>query len=95
MNDEIMQKLKEHDREFIGIKERLGRVEVDVKFLKEDAHQKGIIFEDHTSKLNQVLEVVLHTNRMLVPRHEVDRQFENHEHRIAALEYIISKTPQK
>ena len=103
-----MIKLEEHDQRFLGIENWLGTVEAvgksltkdvkvlkeDVKVLKEDVHKLGIQFEDFQSKLNQVLEIVVHTNRMLVPREEFERRFENHDNRISAIEYFVRKTPE-
>ena len=108
MTEPIMQKLKEHDQKFLRIENRLETLEVnanvlrdDVKVLKDDVkkldgrvHKMGIQFEDHTAKLNQVLEIVLHTNRMLAPRQEIEGRFENHENRLSAIEYSMRKSPE-
>jgi outer membrane murein-binding lipoprotein Lpp len=68
-------------------------LKADVTYLKEDSHKKGILFEEHTSKLDKILEVVLHTYQKMVPREEFVSSFQNHENRIAALELVTRKKP--
>ena len=94
MTEPIMQKLKEHDQKFLRIENRLETLEKNVKKLDGRVHKMGIQFEDHTAKLNQVLEIVLHTNRMLAPRQEIEGRFENHENRLSAIEYSMRKSPE-
>jgi hypothetical protein len=102
MSEKITQKLKGHDKEFkeskntpSRLENQPGTVDSDVGTIKEEETQNWSIQADkYTAKLNQLLEAVLHTYRMLVPREEIERRFENHESRITAIEHSIRKNPE-
>ncbi len=75
------------------LKADVKMLKTDVRSIKEQVHKNGILFEEHTSKLNQVLEVVLHMSSTSMPRQEIELRFQNVENRIDAIEYYIRKNP--
>jgi hypothetical protein len=98
MENQILKKLEEHDQIFarhdqifVSINQKLAKHDQMFVELKAEVHKNGILHEDNSSTLKQVLEIVLHMNRRLVPKEDIDPRFENHEHRIAALENDVRK----
>ena len=75
------------------LKADVKMLKTDVRSIKEQVHKNGILFEEHTSKLNQVLEVVLHMSSTSMPRQEIELRFQNVENRLDAIEYYIRKKP--
>ncbi len=95
MTEPIMQKLKEHDQKFLRSENQNETLEADFEKLDRNTHKMFAQLEEQTQKLNQILEIVLHTNRMLVPPHEIEGRIENHENRLSAIEYAMRKNPEK
>lgn len=105
MSNQILKKLVEHDRRFEklesdvselkgGVKELKGDVKMlktGVAQLQEDSHKNGILFEEHKAKLDQVLEIVLHTQRNSMPRQEIIDRFDGLDNRVSALEHFARK----
>ena len=55
----------------------------------EDLHKLGLEIEEIKSSNAKILEVVIHTGHRLNLQDEKDKQIENHEHRISAIEHHI------
>ena len=75
----INQRLEAHDRRFDD--------------LSNEFHEFRILQEEQATKLDKVLDVVLHMNDRLAKHDSLVATVENHEHRISALEDAFRRSP--
>jgi len=88
--------IKRNSEEIAGLKKEVKSLAAATKEntaaisnLEKRTHYLGVMFEQHQSKLDTVLEVVLHMNKKLDRQDELMKTLGQHEYRISALESHI------
>ena len=97
---EIVDKLVEHDQRFDKMDQRFDKIDqrfdkMDQRFerMEEANHQLGIKFEDSQKNQQLILDVVLATQEKFEKYEKLDKQVQDHGHRIAAVEHSITRHP--
>ena len=94
----VIEKLDAHSVGIGALKSDVSVLKADVSVLKADVadlkvqvRSLGINQESMSMKLDQVLEIVIATQKANVPRTEIEAHFGAHEIRIGALEVAAKK----
>lgn len=87
--DEHSVKLDEHSTKLDNLTVRLDNLTVKVD---EGFRRVDVLLEHQNSKLDTVMELLLHRNEKLNKQDHMEEILENHEHRLAAMENVLGKT---